>query len=180
MIISADARISFPRSLVYTTYRDHPVEIVPLMPSIRHFEVKSRRQEDKQVYCVNEWHGGGSIPVPLRSILSEDMLSWTEYNSWNESDFTVDWQIKTHAFTEAVSCAGKNHFIADGRATIIKSRGELTINPNQLTGVPKFLKVQIAGVVEDFLSKKIEPNILQMSDGVRYYLEKENRAVTVE
>ncbi|RAM48458.1 MAG: hypothetical protein C6Y22_27800 [Hapalosiphonaceae cyanobacterium JJU2] len=173
MLISADTRISFPRSLVYATYRDKLVELIPYMPNIRQIEVKSRREEDRRVYSINEWHGGGEIPLAARAILSEDMLSWTEYNTWNEAEFLVEWQIKTHVYTEAVYCAGKNRFLADGDRTIIKSRGELTIDSKQIKGVPWFIASKVADIVEDFLGKKIEPNLLQMSEGVRQFLERQ-------
>ncbi len=171
MLISADTRISFPRSLVYATYRDKLVELIPYMPNIRQIEVKSHREEDRRVYSINEWHGGGEIPFAARAILSEDMLSWTEYNTWNEAEFSVEWRIKTHVYTEAVHCAGKNYFLADGDdSTIIKSRGELMIDSKQITGVPWFIASKVAEIVQDFLGKKIEPNLLQMSEGVRQYL----------
>jgi hypothetical protein len=173
MNISTNTRIPFPRSLVYATYRDKLIELIPYMPNVRSIKVKSRRQEDGQVVSVNEWHGGGDIPIAARAIISEDMLSWDEYNTWNESEFTLLWRIETHAFTEAVNCTGKNRFIEDGKTTVIESRGELMIDPKKLKGVPHFLSGQIARVVEDFLGSKIQPNLLQMSDGVRRYLERE-------
>ncbi|MBF2008887.1 MAG: hypothetical protein IGS49_26420 [Chlorogloeopsis fritschii C42_A2020_084] len=172
MLISADTRIPFPRSLVYATYRDKLVELIPYMPNVRSIQVKSRREEDGLVHSVNEWHGGGEIPLAARAVISEDMLSWTEYNTWNEDKFIVEWQIKTHAFTEAVHCAGKNRFLADGNSTIVESRGELIIDPKQIHGVPQFLLRSVVHLVQDFLGKKIEPNLFQMSEGVRQYLEK--------
>lgn len=171
MIISADVRIPYSRSLVYATYRDKIVELLPYLPDVRQVEVKSRREEDGRVYCVNEWHGGGEIPVLAKALLSEELLSWTEYDTWEKSEFAVEWHIETHAFTEAVYCAGKNHFLEDGDATVIENRGELTINPKQLKEVPPFLRGQVARAVEDFLGNRIEPNLRQMSDGVRRYLE---------
>lgn len=171
LIISADTRICFPRSLVYATYRDKLIELVPYMPNVRAIEVKSRREENGRVYSINEWHGGGEIPLAARAVISEDMLSWTEYNTWNEAECTVDWQIGTHVFTEAVYCTGKNRFFADGNTTIIQSRGKLIIDPKKIKGVPIFLVRTVVGLVEDFLGKKIEPNLLQMSEGVRQYLE---------
>ncbi len=175
MIISTDTRIPFPRSLVYVTFRDKLVELVPYMPNVRQIEVKTHREEDGRIYSINEWHGGGEIPLAARAIISEDMLSWTEYNTWNESEFTVSWQIKTHAFSEAVHCAGKNSFIANGNTTVVESRGEFHIDPKGIKGVPGFLVGGVVHLVEDFVGKKIEPNLLQMSDGVRQYLERKAR-----
>jgi hypothetical protein len=173
MIISAHTYIPFPRFLVYATYRDKLVELVPYMPNVRSIRVKSRHEQGEKVYSVNEWHGGGEIPQAARAILSEKMLSWTEYNTWNEAECTLDWRIETHAFTEAVSCAGKNCFIEEGNGTRIESRGQLSIDPRKIEGFPKFLTGMVAGMVEDFLSKKIEPNLLHMSEGVCHYLKRE-------
>lgn len=170
MLIATDTLIPFPRSLVYTTYRDHLIALIPYLPNVRTIEVKSRREEGERLYSVNEWHGGGEIPVAARAILSENMLSWTEYNTWNEADFTLEWHIQTHAFTEAVCCVGKNCFYAEGKATRIESRGELVINPHQIKGIPSFLTGGVAHVVEEFLSSKIKPNLLQMGEGVSHYL----------
>jgi hypothetical protein len=171
MIISTTARIPFPRSLVYATFRDKLVELVPYMPNVRTIEVKSRREEKGCVFSINEWHGGGEVPVAARAILSEAMLSWTEYNTWNDADFTLEWHIQTHAFTEAVRCAGKNLFVEDGTTTRVESLGELSIDQKQIKGFPPFLMGPVASIVEEFLGKKIEPNLLQMSQGVSQYLE---------
>ncbi len=171
MLIRADLQLPFPRDLVYATYRDKLVELLPYMPDVRSLTVKSRQAEGEKVYCVYEWHGGGEIPIAARAILSESMLSWTEHDLWNESEFGVEWRIETHAFAEAVYCTGKNRFIADGNSTTIESRGELKIDPAQIKGVPSFMTGGIARVVEDFLGKKIEPNLRQMGEGVRHYLE---------
>lgn len=171
MLICADTQIPFPRSLVYASYRDKLVELVPYMPNVRHIILLSRRQAGNNVYTVNEWHGGSEIPAAARVLLSENMLSWTEYNTWNQADFTLEWRIETHTFTEAVKCSGKNHFLQDGNSTVIKSRGELVIDSKQIKGVPFFLTSTIAHVVEDFLGKNIQPNLVAMSAGVRQYLE---------
>ena len=120
---------------------------------------------------MNEWHGGGDIPMAARAILSQEMLYWTEYNTWKEKDFTLEWSIETHAFTEAVQCSGINRFLEKNGSTLIESRGELIIDPKGIKGVPHFLTGQIARVVEEFLGEKIKPNLLNMSQGVSKYLQ---------
>ena len=175
MIVSADTHIPFPRSLVYATYRDKLVELVPYLPNVRRIEVKSRREEGSLIHFVNEWHGGGEIPVVARAVLSEAMLSWTDLATWNESEFTTEWHIKTHAFTEAVHCAGVHRFKEADDGTLIETRGELVIDTKQLKGVPQLLAGTVGRTVEDFLSKKIAPNLLQVSEGVRHYLEQRQK-----
>ena len=176
MLITADVSIPFPRSLVYLTYRDQLVELVPYLPNVRSVEVKSRREENKRVYCVNFWHGGGRIPLALRALLGEAMLSWTEYDTWDESNYTLEWRIETQAFTEAVFCRGKNCFLENNSTTIIQTRGELSIDPEQLEGLTRFFKGKAASIVENFLGNKIVPNLIQMSKGVRNYLEQTTRS----
>ncbi len=171
MNISTDTHIPFSRQLVYTTYRDKLTELVRYIPDIRYIKEKTRYRDNGLIHTVNEWYGGGEIPLAARAILSEDMLSWVEYNTWDESNFTLEWQLETRAFTDAVSCAGKNSFIEDGNATKIQSRGELRIDPNKIQGAPSFIVGQIASVVEEFLVSRITPSLLQMSEGVRKYLE---------
>ena len=171
MLITADLHIPFPRSLVYITYRDKLVELASYTPNVRSVEVKSRREENERIYCVNFWRGGGRMPLAVRAVLGESMLSWTEYQTWDESQFTLEWRIETHAFTEAVFCAGSNCFLENHGTTTIETRGELRIEPEQLEGLTQSLKGHIASLVEKFLEKKIVLNHIQMSEGVHNYLE---------
>ena len=172
MLISLDLEIPFPRPRVYVTYRDQLEEQVGYMDGVDGVEVKSRSQEKGRVYCVNEWHSKATLPAPLRGVLGEKLFSWTEYGIWNESDFTVRWQIQTHAFTEAVSCDGENRFLAQGNQTLVEHRVELRIDPQQLWSIPWFLRSQIAKLSENFLVQQIELNLKQMGEGVRQELEK--------
>ncbi len=171
MYISVETRIPFPLPLVYTTYRDRLQELVPYMPNVRHIETNSRELLDGRLRCKNVWHGGGEIPVAARAIINESMLSWTDLSTWNDQDYTTEWQIQTHAFTEAVICRGKNWFVGMGEETLVRNRGELTIDPHQIHGVPGFLAQIIGRTVEEFLGGKIGPNLKQMGDGVRRYLQ---------
>ena len=132
MKIVTDSVIPFARSLVYPTYRDKLLELVPYMPNITWVKVKSQKRQGHLTYSVNEWKGGGDIPGAARAILSEDLLAWSEHNTWNDQDFTQDWQIKTHAFTESVYCQGKTRFLEENGATRVETRGELRIDPHKI------------------------------------------------
>lgn len=175
MIISSSACIPFPRSLVYATYRDKLTEIVPYLPNVQRIEIKSRDEVDGLTHFVNEWHGSGEIPAIARAVLSEAMLSWTDHAIWNDPEFTTEWRIETHVFSEAVHCFGKNRFLEDGSSTLIESLGKLTIDPKQIKGVPQFVAGRVVQIVENFLSQRIEPNLLQVSEGVRRYLNQSHK-----
>jgi hypothetical protein len=171
MIISTRTYLPFPRSLVFSTYRDRLLDVVPYMPNIQDVSIKSRQERGEQIEQVNEWQGGGEIPAAARSILDESMLAWTEHALWNANNFTTAWKINTHAYTEAVLCKGHNRFLEQDQGTVIASEGELSIDTRQIKNVPSFIAKMVGGIVEDFLGKKIEPNLVQMGAGVRRYLE---------
>ncbi|MBK7586034.1 MAG: hypothetical protein IPI67_38345 [Myxococcales bacterium] len=173
MKLSADAKLPFPRPVVFAAYRDHLVDLVEFLPNIRSIEQKSRKDDGAVSELFNEWHGGGEIPAAARAFLSENMLSWSDYATWNEAEWTCSWRIETHAFTEAVHCTGKNQFIEVDAGTELQIRGDLDIDGKKLKGVPSLLSKTVARAVEDLLIKKITPNLLSVSDGLREYLEQQ-------
>lgn len=172
MKITIDVRLPFPRSTVYTTYRDKMLDLVPYLPNVRAIELQSRREMETGTQLITVWHGGGSIPVPARAFLSEDLLSWTDYSTWKADEFVVDWRTETHAFTEAVRSTGRNRFIEEGNGTRIESRGELHIDTQQLKGIPSFIAGSIAQTIEDLLGQQIGTNFQQMGTGAVRYLQK--------
>jgi len=169
--ISVDAKISFARDLVYATYRDKVMELGSSLPNVRSLQFKSRQEVDQQIQQVLEWQGGGDIPARARSLLSEDLFTWTEYAIWDNHEFTVDWRIETHAYQEAVFCAGKNRFLDQENSTLVESRAEVRIDLSAIHGLPPFLRSQLVNLVEGLLSKKIESNLVQMGQRVQKYLE---------
>jgi hypothetical protein len=171
MELRADARLAFPRPVVFAAYRDKITEMLPYLPNVRRIEVKERKEDAGVVTLHNVWHGGGEIPAAARAFLSEAMLSWDDTAKWKESDFTCHWVITTHAFTEAVKCEGWNRFYEDGAGTNLEIRGTLEIDARKVKGVPGFLANKVGKAVEEFLSHKIQPNLVEVTLGLRQYLE---------
>ena len=171
MELSADAVLAFPRDVVFRAYRDELVELIEFMPNIRRIEIESRTEDGPVTKLVNIWHGGGEIPAAARAVLSESMLSWHDHALWDESDWTCAWRIETHSFTEAVKCEGKNRFLADGNKMKLEIRGDLKIDVSHIKAVPRLLRKSVRNTVEEFLVKKIAPNLLEVSQGLEKYLE---------
>jgi len=170
MLISADATLLYPRSMVYAAYRDDLTKLLSYLPNVRNIEVKTRKDDGSRVDLVNIWHGGGEIPAAARTFISESMLSWTDYATWKEDAWTCDWRTETHAFTEAVDCKGQNRFLEVDGGTKIEIRGDLKIDPKKIKGVPGFLAGKVASGVESFLAAKIQPNLVEVTEGLRKYL----------
>jgi len=173
MDIVADAKIPFPRDQVFAVYRDKMKDLLQYLPNVRDIEVKAREDDGDVVRFVNVWHGGGDIPAAARAFLSDAMLSWTDTASWNAKDFTCDWHIAPHAFTEAVECRGKNRFFDEGGATRLEMRGAITIDGKKLRGVPGFLSGKVAKTVEEFLAAKIQPNLVETTKAIETFLQKQ-------
>ncbi len=173
MDLRADSRLPFPRDRVFSTYRDDILQLVPYLSNVRSIEIKSRKDNGPVVEMVNEWYGGGEIPAAVRAVISESMLSWTDYAIWNATSMECEWRIETRAFTEAVHCAGRNAFVDDGAGgTTLQVRGTLDIDPKKLRGVPGFLAGKIARGVESFLVERIQSNLVDTAKGLSAYLQK--------
>jgi hypothetical protein len=179
MEIRADARIPFPREIVFAAYRDEMTDLLPYLPNVRSIEIKSRKDEGPVSAFVNEWRGGGDVPAAIRAVLSESVLAWTDYATWRADAMRCDWRTETHAFTDAVTCKGQNQFLTDGEGkTLLEIRGSLEIDAKKIRGVPSFLAGKIGRTVEEFLVSKIQANLVETAKGLAKYLEERERAKT--
>jgi hypothetical protein len=176
MELRADAHIPFPRDVVFAAYRDDITKVLAYLPNVRNIEVKSRKDEGTVSELVNIWHGGGEIPAAARAVLSESMLSWTDYARWDSATFLCEWRIETHAFTEAVSCKGINTFLEESPGkTLLEIRGKMEIDAKKIRGVPGFLAGKVGRTIEEFLGGKIQPNLVETAKGLTRYLEGLNK-----
>lgn len=171
MELRADAKIAFPREVVFIAYRDHLQELLTYLPNVRSVVQKSREEKGDKVEMLNVWHGGGDIPAAARAFVSEKMLTWDDFATWDISKFICDWIIKPHAFTEAITCKGHNDFIENDGKTTLEIRGSLVIDAKKIPGVPGFLSNKVAKATEDFLISKIQPNLVSTAAGLNKFLE---------
>ena len=177
MELRADARLPYPRDVVLATYRDDITKILAYLPNVRRIDVKSRKEQGPICELVNVWHGGGDIPAAARAVLSEAMLSWTDYATWNADQLRCDWRIETHAMSEAVHCAGCNTFLEDGPGkTLLEIRGKLEIDAHKIRGVPGFMAGKVGRTVEEFLGNKIQPNLVETAKALTRYMDEKTKS----
>jgi hypothetical protein len=170
--IEADSIVPFVRSRTFAGYRDEITQFVRYMPNIRGIDVEERVDADGVVRLRNIWHGGGEIPVALRSIVKGDMLSWTDHATWTAGEWLCEWRIETHALTEAVRCDGTTRFVElPGDRTRVEIRGELSIDLSRMRAVPAFLAGSLGRKAEQFLVRQITPNLTGVSDALTKHLE---------
>lgn len=172
MKIEADSVLPFSRERVFRAYRDELPDFTAYLPNVRAIEVKSRKEQGPIVELHNVWHGGGDIPGPVVKILGDSKLSWDDFAKWNETEHFVEWNIRTHVFTEAVTCGGRNTFIdLGGDRTRLEIQGDISIDVKKVKGVPSFLAGSIGKTVENFLVKQITANLTSVSDALTRYLQ---------
>lgn len=170
MEIKADLDLPFPLETVYATYRDKLAELTEFLPNIRSIKVEKREDREGSVYLVNAWEGGGEIPKAARAVLSESMLRWTDYATWNEADHTVDWRTEVHAFPGAIKSSGKNRFVGTASGTRLEIRGELVVDSSKVPGVPRLFAKTVNNAAETLLAKTISHNLVEVGQGVGKYL----------
>jgi hypothetical protein len=170
--IEADSVLPFARARVFSAYRDDLPRFTEYLPNVREIEVKSREEDGPIVKLLNVWHGGGEIPVAIRKLIDESKLGWDDHAVWNAETWTCDWKIKTHLFTEAVTCGGKNTFIElpNGK-TRLEIHGDIQIDVKKIRGIPSFLAGSLGKTVESFLVKQITANLTTVSDALTKYLQ---------
>lgn len=174
MKLHADSFLPFPRAEVFRTYRDRLVELIPFLPNVRAIDVRSRKDDGTVSHIVNVWHGGGDIPKVVRSVLSENLLNWTDHAKWDEAAWTCEWRMETHSFPGALHAVGTNKFVeAPGGCKLIVE-GDLAIDGSKLP-VPRLLARTVAGAAESFLVAVVKPNLTETAKGVVRFLEAEAR-----
>ena len=173
MKIETTAEIAFPRNIVFATYRDHLVELVPYLANVREITITSRVEAGDLVKFVNLWKGGGEIPAVVRKFLSAELLQWDDLATWNASDFTCDWQTIVPSFKDAVDARGHNTFIErrPGVTTLTIS-GNLKVDAAKVKGVPRILAGTVGPAIEAFLVATIKPNLVAVARGVEKFLKK--------
>ena len=175
MNIKADVTLSYPRALVFATYRDRLSELTEFLPNIRSIRVIKREELGEEIRLVNEWTGGGDIPKVALSVLKESMLRWTDHATWRSPSFTVAWRTEVGAFPGVIKSSGENRYVDVPGGTRLEIRGELVCDASKLPGVPRLLAGSINGTVEKFMVGQVQVNLAEVGKGVRRLLEREAR-----
>lgn len=171
MRIEADSVIPFPRDVVFRAYRDDLTKVVEFMPNVRRIDIVSRKDDGGITTLHNVWHGGGDVPAALRAFVDEKLLAWDDFATWNEDAHGCDWSIRTHAFTEAVSCKGHTKMIPVGEGkTRVELAGDFAIDGKKLKGIPSLVAGSVGRAVEGFLAKQITANLGSTTDALARYL----------
>lgn len=164
--------IPFPRELVFTTFRDRLLEVVPYYGNIEKVEIPSRREEGNLVHFQNVWQGkSDDIPAVIRPILKPEYLRWVDRATWDAAAFKVDWNIDLLALPGVIVAKGTNRFRDEGGDTVFEVSGDFSIVPDKIPGVPAFAAKSAAPAIERFIVAQLQPNLRGGLRAVQRFLE---------
>jgi hypothetical protein len=173
MDILAEVTLPYPRERVFITYRDRLEELIPFLPNLRGLEITKREARGDELYQVNLFKGGGEIPSAARSVLREEMLSWTDHATWDLARWRCDWRTEVHAFPSILQAHGANLFFETEEGCRIAFGGALTCDSSRIPVVPKLLARSINGTVEKIFVGKIAENLVAVGNGIGKLLARE-------
>ena len=172
MRIHSSSLVNHPLDRVYSAYRDELSGIADHIPDVEYVKVLGREEKAGRTKLHNEWKSSKSIPGFARKVLRPEMLCWDDYAEWVHQSWTCEWVLKVRAFTEAVTCAGINHFTAEGEGqTRVVIEGRLDIDLKRVPGVPRMVAGPLAPRVEGFIVSLITPNLERVNGGLGDYLD---------
>ena len=172
MNIESEATIAHPRAEVFRAYRDKLPEIAAYIPDIREIIVHSREDDGSRVHLHNEWVADTEIPRAIRAIVRPEHLRWDDFAVWHEDRWYCAWRLETRAFSDAVSCEGRNTFVDDGRGgTRVKLSGALSLDLNKVRGVPRIGARTMGTMLEKFVVAMITPNLQKVNAALQPYLD---------
>ena len=170
--INVKDTVDHPRKLVYETFRDDLIELVPHLPDIKDIEVEDReRIDDDTLKVVNLWKAKDEeVPTIARKFIKPEMLQWTDHATWHDDEWTCDWNMEVGFLTEAITAKGTNTYTERDGSTQITIDGVLEVDAKKIPGVPGMLAGRVGKAVENFVVKMITPNLKDVNRGMEKYL----------
>ena len=164
-------QVKYPLDVVFSTMRDHLVDLVPHMPDIASIEETEREGSgDGRIRLVNHWRAENRIPKVVQKFIKPEQLGWIDRAEWNDVEKVVRWTLEPHFFTNYVDVKGANFFSGDDSQTTIKLTGELIVDLSKHPKVPRLLAKSVGGSVEKFVLALVKPNLMKVNRGLEAYL----------
>ena len=167
--------IRHPRELVYTVMRDRMAEMIPLLPNVESVKVAERKEVGPgRIKIINQWQGKPtSAPKVVQPFITPEMSQWTDHAEWVDAEYAVNWRFEMANVGNYFSCEGTNFFEVSGHGTLIRLTGTLTLYPERVPGVPKFLARSIATPLEKLVLGIVSPNLTELPAAVGRFLDQQ-------
>jgi hypothetical protein len=164
--------------LVWKTVRDRLPELIRFIDDIDEVTIGKRKSRpDGSIFLINEWRAKIRIPSMLSSVITKDMLVWTDKAEWREKTHECHWQIETHFRPEIIVCEGTTSYqpAMGGRGTRVAFQGMLEVKRPELLPVPNSLRRVVARGLESFIASLIPKNFHKLINALNRLLEDNSR-----
>lgn len=170
--------IAGPVERVFAVLRDRLPDLVPYLPAVDHIELLERTEESPGcTVLVHYWEGNSKLlPVIARPFVTKAMTSWTDYARWIEDGRTCEWRFEPKKFKNLFTCGGVDYLEAMGNgSTRLRLTGELVVYAERVPGVSRAMARRLGPRIEEFVVKKIKPNLMQVPLALHAFFEEERK-----
>lgn len=161
MDIKKVSHFNYPVKTVFETYRDFHEEYAKHIPNVTKIVVKERKKIDKsRVKVVTVWNGSGYVPIIVRYIVKPEMISWTEYDIYDEEELIYTWRCEPFYFKDFFTSNGICKFACEGEdKTKVELTGVIKICIPHFPGVPDKIAQKAGEIIEKKISEYLYPNL---------------------
>ena len=166
--------IGHPAQRVFETLRDKQAELVAFLPNVESVQQLERAEDPPVVRLHTKWQGNSDeVAAAIRPFINREMMSWFDEASWNGETLVCEWRLRGAKASELFSCTGTTRIVEgqDG-GCVFDMTGDMTVHPDKIPGVPKFVAKRIREPIEKFVGNLLAPNLGKMAQAVQQYLDK--------
>lgn len=176
MDFRVETEIGHPRAISFRTLRDDLLEVVDSMPNVDKVEILERKDADGGVVnFINVWYASAAVPRVARPFIPGDGLSWHDYATWDENDWSCAWRMEPSFLTERVDIAGRNTYHErPGDRTLLVIEGHLDLDLHNFPGIPNMVSLRAAPSLEKFIVNLVKPNLEGTAKALDSYLSRGN------
>ncbi len=171
MQLSVDNIVPFPIADVFRGMRDQMPAIAEYLPNIDSIVVESSdAPADGEMKLVNRWNAAATeVPVVARKFVDPNSIYWIDHAHWYEAQWRCEWRLEMGFMTDRIYTHGQTSFHEVAGGTEVRIRGDLELNLKGM--VPGFMAKKVAGAVESFVVKLLQPNFRKTNEALTRYLE---------
>jgi len=152
--------------------RDNMPSLVPYLDDCESITVTERQEGDglETVSLVNRWVADMSrVPAAVQKFATKDLLSWDDHATWTASTTSCTWRLQPLRGTRLFECSGTTSVVPDGEHARLTMAIDLTIYPENVPGVPRFIAKRIRPQAEKIISDKLVGNMRALAVSIQRY-----------
>ena len=165
---------------VFNIVKNDLPSLVPYLPSVKKIvllEHKSLKNNKEKI--INHWFADIEMPKLLAKFISNDLLSWKDTATWDQQAMKVKYHLESFVANDLFTAKGCNEFkVVDDDNMELVVTCEVTLNPDQIPGVPKLMKKTLAPLIEAVIEKMLQPNLESLGLGLKSYLQEQEKTET--